>query len=270
MKTWPRRRGPTRWSGARTWPPAPWWPTAAPRPCTPRAGDKLKIDRVVVPGGAGVGSAIGFLLAPVSYEVVRSRYMRLSRLDAQAANAVMAEMYAEADAVVAAAPAGDRQESRRAFMRYVGQGYEIAVPVPVETLTEGHAERCAGVRCRLSAPVRAADSRPGCGNSQLDADPDADRLGDRPATGRSAAPGRVRRSGGASRARSSACVRPAGPVRRRTPALSSATSWRRAIRSRPRAGGGGADHHRGQRGVRRPRRRPWHLILHRRGVAHGP
>ena len=44
--------------------------------------NKLKIDRVVVPGGAGVGSAIGFLLAPVSYEVVRSRYMRLSALDA--------------------------------------------------------------------------------------------------------------------------------------------------------------------------------------------
>ena len=69
--------------------------------------NKLKIDRVVVPGGAGVGSAIGFLLAPVSYEVVRSRYMRLSALDLPAANAVMDEMRAEAEAVVAAAaPSG--------------------------------------------------------------------------------------------------------------------------------------------------------------------
>jgi N-methylhydantoinase A len=113
---------------------------AAPLHATALA-NKLKIDRVVVPGGAGVGSAIGFLLAPVSYEVVRSRYMRLSRLDAQAANAVMDEMRAEAEAVVAAAaPSGERQESRRAFMRYVGQGYEIAVPVPVETLAERHAD----------------------------------------------------------------------------------------------------------------------------------
>ena len=53
----------------------------------------------------------------------------------------MDEMRAEAEAVVAAAaPAGERLESRRAFMRYVGQGYEIAVAVPVETLAERHAD----------------------------------------------------------------------------------------------------------------------------------
>lgn len=103
--------------------------------------DKLKIDRVVVPTGAGVGSAIGFLLAPVSYEVVRSRYQRLSAFDPAAANAVMDEMYDEAAAVVrGAAPDGDWREERRAFMRYQGQGYEIAVPVPATTLTAEHAE----------------------------------------------------------------------------------------------------------------------------------
>ncbi|MFU8817513.1 MAG: hydantoinase/oxoprolinase family protein, partial [Pseudomonadales bacterium] len=104
--------------------------------------DKLKIDRVVVPSGAGVGSAIGFLLAPVSYEVVRSRYQRLSAFAPDGANAVMAEMLAEAAAVVrAAAPEGDWREARRAYMRYLGQGYEIAVPVPVESLTAAHGPR---------------------------------------------------------------------------------------------------------------------------------
>ena len=34
--------------------------------------EKLGIDRIIVPAGAGVGSAIGFLRAPVAYEVVRS------------------------------------------------------------------------------------------------------------------------------------------------------------------------------------------------------
>jgi N-methylhydantoinase A len=102
--------------------------------------DKLKIDRIVIPTGAGVGSAIGFLLAPVSYEVVRSRYQRLSAFDPDSANAAMAEMQAEAAEVVsAAAPEGRWREGRRAYMRYAGQGYEIAVPVPVETLTEAHA-----------------------------------------------------------------------------------------------------------------------------------
>jgi len=90
--------------------------------------NKLKIDRVVVPTDAGVGSAIGFLLAPVSYEVVRSRYMRLSAFDAEAANAVMAEMHAEALTVVrSAADIDELSETRRAYMRYQGQGYEIAV-----------------------------------------------------------------------------------------------------------------------------------------------
>ncbi len=117
---------------------------AAPLHAAALAG-KLKIDRIVVPSGAGVGSAIGFLLAPVAYEVVRSRYQRLSAFDPEAANAVLAEMHEEAAAVVRAAlpeadPAQDAlRELRRAYMRYVGQGYEIAVPVPAATLTPGHA-----------------------------------------------------------------------------------------------------------------------------------
>ncbi len=117
---------------------------AAPLHAAALAG-KLKIDRIVVPSGAGVGSAIGFLLAPVAYEVVRSRYQRLSAFDPQAANAVMAEMREEAAAVVRAAlpEADDAQgalrELRRAYMRYVGQGYEIAVPVPAVALTADHA-----------------------------------------------------------------------------------------------------------------------------------
>ena len=42
-----------------------------------RLAEKLGISRVMVPTGAGVGSAVGFLRAPVAYEVVRSRYVQL-------------------------------------------------------------------------------------------------------------------------------------------------------------------------------------------------
>jgi len=102
--------------------------------------NKLKLDRVVIPVDAGVGSAIGFLIAPISYEVVRSRYMRLSDFDAAAANAVMTDMHAEALEVVnAAAPDAELTESRRAYMRYLGQGYEIAVSLPVARLSDQHA-----------------------------------------------------------------------------------------------------------------------------------
>ena len=100
-----------------------------------RLAQKLGLDRVLVPPGAGVGSAIGFLRAPIAYEVVRSRYLRLSAYDNGFVNGVMDEMVAEAEAIVhGAAPGADLVETRSAFMRYLGQGHEISVPVPNRAL----------------------------------------------------------------------------------------------------------------------------------------
>jgi N-methylhydantoinase A len=101
-----------------------------------RVAEKIGIDRVLVPSGAGVGSAIGFLRAPVGYEVVRSLYQRFSSFDVAAVNALLDDMVAEADAVVAAGSFGaPTRQGRIAFMRYVGQGHEIAVALPARTLT---------------------------------------------------------------------------------------------------------------------------------------
>jgi N-methylhydantoinase A len=100
-----------------------------------RIAEKIGIARVLVPSGAGVGSAIGFLRAPVGYEVVRSLYQRLGSLDLDAVNALLAAMADEAAAVVAQGSFGaPTQERRIAFMRYVGQGHEIAVPLPPRRL----------------------------------------------------------------------------------------------------------------------------------------
>ena len=100
-----------------------------------RVADKLGVDTIVVPTEAGVGSAVGFLRAPVAYEVVRSRNMRLRDFDHDAANAIIEEMHAEALAVVrSGAPHGRLEQVRGAYMRYVGQGHEIFVPFPVRAL----------------------------------------------------------------------------------------------------------------------------------------
>jgi N-methylhydantoinase A len=96
-----------------------------------RMADKLGLDRVLVPSNAGVGSAVGFLRAPIAYEIVRSQLQRLDAFDADAANALLAAMRVEAEAIVRLGePDAPLAETRSAFMRYRGQGHEIAVPVP--------------------------------------------------------------------------------------------------------------------------------------------
>jgi len=101
-----------------------------------RVAEKIGIGRVLVPSGAGVGSAIGFLRAPVAYEVVRSLYQRFSSFDVAAVNALLDGMAAEAEHIVAQGSFGAATRQRRiAFMRYVGQGHEISVPLPARPLT---------------------------------------------------------------------------------------------------------------------------------------
>ncbi|MXW49586.1 MAG: hydantoinase/oxoprolinase family protein [Gammaproteobacteria bacterium] len=95
-----------------------------------RVADKLRIDRILIPAGAGVGSALGFLLAPISFEVVRSRFMTLSGLRLAEIRHLIDEMRAEATAVVEAATDQPLRETLRAYMRYAGQGFEIAVNAP--------------------------------------------------------------------------------------------------------------------------------------------
>jgi N-methylhydantoinase A len=98
-----------------------------------RLARKLGMKQVIVPVGAGVGSAFGFLRASIAYEVVRTRHVRLDMFDAKMLNELFAAMRAEAEAVVRpAAPGEALVESRQAFMRYRGQGHEIAVPLPNE------------------------------------------------------------------------------------------------------------------------------------------
>jgi N-methylhydantoinase A/oxoprolinase/acetone carboxylase beta subunit len=96
-----------------------------------RLAQKLGIRRVIVPPDAGVGSALGFLGAPIAYEVVRTLLVRLDALDQASIDALFAEMRAESATVVRlGVPEGTLVETRTGYMRYRGQGHEIAVPLP--------------------------------------------------------------------------------------------------------------------------------------------
>lgn len=97
-----------------------------------RVAEKLGMSRVVVPSAAGVGSCVGFLRAPVAFEVVRSHYQALTAFAPGTANKVFEAMRAEAlEAISGALSGAAPEESRVAYMRYVGQGTEIVVPLPV-------------------------------------------------------------------------------------------------------------------------------------------
>ncbi len=103
-----------------------------------RLAEKLEIDRVLIPTSAAVGSAVGFLRAPVGYQVVQSAYQKISQFDASAANEILGTMQAEALAVVArGAPGAETQEKRIAYMRYLGQGHEVAVDLPPREWQDG-------------------------------------------------------------------------------------------------------------------------------------
>ncbi|MGE8565039.1 MAG: hydantoinase/oxoprolinase family protein [Achromobacter sp.] len=103
---------------------------AAPLHAAPLAR-KLGIERVIIPESAGVGSAVGFLWAPIAYQSIRSFHQRLDGIDHAAVQRLLDELTDSVDAVVRrAAPDTPLAHKRVVFMRYSGQGHEIAVDLP--------------------------------------------------------------------------------------------------------------------------------------------
>jgi N-methylhydantoinase A len=112
-----------------------------------RLAEKLGVRRIVVPEGASVGSAIGFLRAPVSFQVVRSHRATLSGFDAGVVNGLLDQCAATATHVVRrAGPEGDLTVHRVVDVRYIGQGHELQLALPDRAL---HAEDAARLRAQF-------------------------------------------------------------------------------------------------------------------------
>ncbi|MBL6847717.1 MAG: hydantoinase/oxoprolinase family protein [Alphaproteobacteria bacterium] len=102
-----------------------------------RVAEKLRVSNVIIPTNASVGSAVGFLKAPVGYEVVKSLRMLLNGFEDDKVNDLLEKMKNEAQSIIQSDTSSIKfVEERFAFMRYAGQGHEIKVQVDNNLLTQ--------------------------------------------------------------------------------------------------------------------------------------
>jgi len=107
-----------------------------------RVAEKLKVKKIIIPTNAGVGSAVGFLKAPLGYEVVKSLRSLLKNLDFNNVNLLLNDMRLESQYII-----GNKskdisfKEERFAFMRYAGQGHEIKVSIENKLLKENDIDK---------------------------------------------------------------------------------------------------------------------------------
>ena len=107
-----------------------------------RVAEKLRVNSVIIPTNASVGSAVGFLKAPVGYEVVKSLRMLLNVFQAEKVNELLKKMRNEAEKIIQnTSTKVSFVEERYAFMRYAGQGHEIKVAIDNSDLSNEHSAK---------------------------------------------------------------------------------------------------------------------------------
>lgn len=103
----------------------------------------LRSPEIIVPFGAGVASAIGFLVAPISFDFVRTYVGRLELLDWEEVDKRFGEMEFEGRSILVGAGVDEREVSFRRFaeLRYVGQGHQVRVSFPEGAIDGGMRDR---------------------------------------------------------------------------------------------------------------------------------
>lgn len=105
-----------------------------------RMAKALRIRRFVCPPAAGVISALGFLVAPFTFDLARSYISRLNEIDWELLNGLYTEMEHQGREMLRNAGIADDQISVRRTMdaRYAGQGFEVEANVPLGELDSDH------------------------------------------------------------------------------------------------------------------------------------
>ena len=92
----------------------------------------LGIPEIIVPAYPGITSAVGLLTTDLKYDAVRTVFQSGAEIDLDRLNRDLAAMQTDLSRQLAAdgIAAGDAEFARAGDLRYVGQGYELRVPLP--------------------------------------------------------------------------------------------------------------------------------------------
>lgn len=103
---------------------------------------KMGMREVICPAGAGVASAFGFLSAPMSFEFVHADVTPLDDLDLTATRSLFSQLEERGQRLLSGAglTAEDFSVMPGCAMRYIGQGFEVDVPLPADFLERGRRE----------------------------------------------------------------------------------------------------------------------------------
>lgn len=103
---------------------------------------KLNLSKIVCPPGAGVASALGFLVSPTSFTTVQGGVVPLSRLNFKKAIRQILDMEAQGRKLITAAGESESSIGVKvlASMRYIGQGYNVEVGMTKTVLIAEDAE----------------------------------------------------------------------------------------------------------------------------------
>lgn len=107
-----------------------------------RLAQKLGLRRVIIPRDAGVGSAVGFLRAPIAYSLARSRLVRVDAWDHAVLDAFFLSLSEDASRHIA--PMTHGRPTRLRWLvdaRYVGQGHELQLELAEPPTGPGAAQR---------------------------------------------------------------------------------------------------------------------------------
>ena len=96
-----------------------------------RLARKIGVPKVIVPNGAGVGSAIGLLRAEPKIDASTTRLLRMNETTGDTLRAIYEDLETRIRANLERLGAAEEPDwSRFAYMRHAGQGFEIHVPLP--------------------------------------------------------------------------------------------------------------------------------------------